>query len=66
VHKTTTPPAQNNNTPVIKITTLRKDNPKRDIQRERTGGSSFEKRSDWERILARGREMKENLAGQAA
>jgi hypothetical protein len=61
-----TPPAQKSNAPVIVLTTLKKEDPKREIQRERTGGSSFEKRSDWERILARGREMKENLEAQAA
>jgi hypothetical protein len=66
VHKTTTPPERNNNTPVIKITTLRKDNPKREIQRERAQGSSYKFDSELSRIIERARQMKENFEGQAA
>jgi hypothetical protein len=66
VHKTTTPPDQNNNTPVIKITTLRKDYPKREIQRERAGGSFNQFGSELNRIIERARQMRENFEGQAA
>jgi hypothetical protein len=66
VHKTTTPPTQNNNTPVIKITTLIKDNPKREIQRERAGGSSYKFDSELSRIIERARQMREKLEEQAA
>jgi hypothetical protein len=66
VYKTTTPPQHFNNTPVIKLTTLRKDNPKREIQRERAQGSSYTKTSELSRIIERARQMRENFEGQAA
>jgi hypothetical protein len=61
-----TPPAQFNNTPVIELPTLRKDNPKREIQKRKLGSFQQELKSDWERIRERARQIRENLAEQAA
>lgn len=66
VNKSATPPAQFNNTPVIELTTLRKDNPKREIQERKQGSFQLELRSDWERIRERARQIRENLEEQAA
>lgn len=71
-NKTTTPPRQINNAPVIEMTTLRKNYPKIDIQKNKESlnlGKEVGKgstRNDWERILARAKAMKENLTEQAA
>lgn len=61
-----TPPAQKSNVPVIVLTTLRKIDPKRDIQIERARLSSQKFESDFERIKARAQQIRENLEGQAA
>ena len=65
VNKTTTPPAQNNNTPVIVLPTLIKSYPKREILKERAVGS-FDKFNNWERIQQRGKQIRETLDAQAA
>jgi len=66
VNKSATPPAQFSNSPVIKLTTLRKDNPKREIKKRKQGSFQQDLRSDWERIQDRARQIRENLAEQAA
>jgi hypothetical protein len=66
VNEKATPPEQKNNAPVIVLTTLRKDNLKREIQRERAGGSSYKFGSELSRIIERARQMKERLEEQAA
>ena len=65
VHRKATPPAQNNNTPVINLTTLINLNPKSEIKKKEALFSSSNK-NDWERILDRARAIRENLAEQAA
>jgi hypothetical protein len=67
--KKTTPGARNNNTPVIVLPTLKKEDPKREIQKEErnslwTGGKTWS--NHWERILARGQAMKESFVEQVA
>ena len=66
--KTTTPPAQNANTPVIILPTLRKDYPKREIQKGKGYSLPPVKTvpSDFERIKARARAIVANLMEQAA
>jgi hypothetical protein len=66
VHKTTSPPAQNNITPVIELPTLIKDYPKREILKRKPGSFSQDFKSDWERIQDRARLIRENLEEQAA
>lgn len=66
VNKSATPPAQFSNTPVIKLTTLKKDNPKREIQESKQGSFPQDLRSDWERIRTRAQQIREQLAEQAA
>ena len=66
VNKTATPPAQNSNSPVIELPTLRKENPKREIEKGKQGSVSKGFKSDWDRILERARLMKENFEEQAA
>jgi hypothetical protein len=69
VHEKATPPAQNSNAPLINLTTLKKDYPKRDILKNKLGSYSHVGKSDkseWERIQRRGELIKENLAEQAA
>lgn len=67
-HKKATPPAQKNNSPVLVLTTLRNKDPKNPIREEEgvkwTGGKTW--KTDWDRILARGKAMKENLSEEAA
>jgi hypothetical protein len=69
VHEKATPPLQFNNSPLIKSATLKKDYPKREILKNKLGSFSHvdkSDRSEWERILQRGRMIAENLEGQAA
>lgn len=66
VNKSATPPAQNNNSPLINLPTLRKEDPKREIQERKQGSFSHVKNMDWERILARAKQMRENTEEQAA
>lgn len=68
VRKTTTPPSQNANTPVIILPTLRKDYPKTEIQKGKGCTHQQVKTlpSDFERIKARARAMVANLIEQAA
>jgi hypothetical protein len=66
VNKTTTPPEQNNNTPVIELPSLRKGYPKREILKRKQGSFSQDFKSDWERIRERARLIHENLEEQAA
>jgi hypothetical protein len=66
VNKTATPPAQNSNTPLIKLPTLRKDDPKREIQKRKPGSFPQDFKSDWERIQERARQIRETLDEQAA
>lgn len=69
MHEKATPPLQFNNSPLIKSATLKKDYPKREILKNKQGSFSHvnnSDRSEWERILQRGKMIKENLEGQAA
>lgn len=61
-----TPPAQKSNTPLIERATLRKFDPKREILERKQGSFSQGKDSEWERILARARQIEANLESQAA
>ncbi len=65
VNEKATPPAQKSNAPVIVLTTLKKEDPKREIQREKAE-SSLDKKLEWERILERGRQARQQLEEQAA
>lgn len=66
--KKATPSAQKNNAPVIILPTLKKDDPKKEIQKEEralwTGGKTW--KCDWDRIRARGAAMKEGFTDEAA
>jgi hypothetical protein len=66
VNESATPPAQKSITPVIKLPTLRKDDPKREILKRKLGSFSQDFKSDWERIQDRARQIRENLEEQAA
>ena len=65
VHEKATPPLQFNNSPLIKSATLKKDYPKREILKNKLGSFSHVDKSEWERILQRGRMIAENLERQA-
>jgi hypothetical protein len=66
VNKSATPPAQKSNAPVIELPTLKKDDPKREIQERKQGSFPQGLKSDWERIQARARQIRANLEEQAA
>lgn len=66
VHEKATPPVQKSIPPVIKITTLKKDYPKRDISIERARSSSFHLNPVIQGIMERAKQMKERLEEQAA
>lgn len=61
-----TPPAQKSNTLLNESATLIKLYPKREIQERKQGSFSHVGNSDWERIIARARQIRENLEEQAA
>jgi len=66
--KTTTPPRQNDNTPVIVLPTLRKIDPKIDIQKSKVcdGRGKGPFNSEFERIKARARAIEASLIEQVA